>query len=164
MSYPPALLKFGEMVLGLVRAAELKEQDEGGKVWDDESRRALLAARALGLHGQATPVTPERVAELILQGLDLAVDYHEIGAFKVFVYPNFEGPISYSAEIERIDNGDRLMIFHTTRHASKAAAWEKVHEFVTGFSKQLLEIAELAARLGFNAFAKADTKEASDGT
>lgn len=36
------------MILGLVRAAELKEQDEGGQLWDDESRKALEAARSLG--------------------------------------------------------------------------------------------------------------------
>jgi hypothetical protein len=37
-----------EMVRGLVRAAEFKEQEEAGKIWDDECRRALEAARARG--------------------------------------------------------------------------------------------------------------------
>jgi hypothetical protein len=37
-----------EMIRGLVRAAELKEQDEGGVLWDDESRLALQEARLRG--------------------------------------------------------------------------------------------------------------------
>lgn len=37
-----------EMVRGLVRAAEFREQEEDGKIWDDECRRALEAARARG--------------------------------------------------------------------------------------------------------------------
>lgn len=37
-----------EMVRGLVRAAESKEQDDGGKIWDDESRLALEEARRRG--------------------------------------------------------------------------------------------------------------------
>lgn len=165
MSHPPALLKFGEMVLGLVRAAELKEQDEGGEVWDDESRGALLTARALGLHGQATPVTPERVAELILQGLDLTIDQYEIGIFKVVVYPvlNPDGGISYSASIDRTDSGGHLTVLHTTWHPSKVSAWAKVHEFMTDFSKQALGVADLAARLGFKALAKPEPEGAPDG-
>jgi hypothetical protein len=166
MSHPPALLQFGEMVLGLVRAAELKEQEEGGEIWDDEARRALLAARALELNRTRGAFGIERVSAIILQSLDLTNDHHEVGIFKVAVYPqlNFGTPISYSAEISRTDSGGHLTVFHTVQNASKAEAWEKVHEFVTGFSRQLLEIAELAARLGFNALAKADTEEASDGT
>lgn len=37
-----------EMVAGLVRAAELKEQGEGGRLYDDTARRALERARELG--------------------------------------------------------------------------------------------------------------------
>lgn len=37
-----------EMIRGLVRAAESKEQEDGGKIWDDECRRALEAARRRG--------------------------------------------------------------------------------------------------------------------
>lgn len=38
-----------QMILGLVRYAELREQDEsGGTIWDDESRLALKEARARG--------------------------------------------------------------------------------------------------------------------
>lgn len=37
-----------EMVCGLVRAAESKEQADGGSIWDDECRNALAAARARG--------------------------------------------------------------------------------------------------------------------
>lgn len=37
-----------EMVRGLVRAAESKEQADGGSIWDDECRNALAAARARG--------------------------------------------------------------------------------------------------------------------
>jgi hypothetical protein len=37
-----------DMVRGLVRAAEIRERDDGGKVWDDEVRVALDAARAMG--------------------------------------------------------------------------------------------------------------------
>lgn len=37
------------MIKGLVRFAELREQDEpSGKIWDDESREALDVARELG--------------------------------------------------------------------------------------------------------------------
>ncbi len=35
------------MMRGLVRCAELKEQEEGGTLWDDECRDALAAARRL---------------------------------------------------------------------------------------------------------------------
>ena len=166
MSHPPALLQFGEMVLTLVRAAEREEFRDGGEIRRKELRDALLVARSLGLHRKACgPRASEHVAELAVQLLDLTIDQHQVGIFKVVVYPqlNFGTPISYSAEISRTDSGGHLIVFHTTQHASKAAAWEKVHEFVTGFSKQLLEIAELAARLGFNALAKADTEGAPDG-
>jgi hypothetical protein len=38
-----------QMIRGLVRHAELREEDEpGGKIWDDESRQALDLARELG--------------------------------------------------------------------------------------------------------------------
>lgn len=37
-----------EMIRGLVRAAELKEWDEGGAPWDDECRLALEEARRRG--------------------------------------------------------------------------------------------------------------------
>lgn len=37
-----------DMIRGLVRAAELMEQGQGGKLWDDASRLALEAARARG--------------------------------------------------------------------------------------------------------------------
>jgi len=37
-----------EMVRGLVRAAEFKEQEDDGKIWDDQCRRALEAARSRG--------------------------------------------------------------------------------------------------------------------
>lgn len=37
-----------EMIRGLVRAAELREQAEGGRLWDDECRNALETARSLG--------------------------------------------------------------------------------------------------------------------
>ena len=37
-----------EMIRGLVRAAEFKEQEDGGKIWDDEVRRALEEARRRG--------------------------------------------------------------------------------------------------------------------
>lgn len=37
-----------DMVRGLVRAAEFAEQEDGGKVWDDEVRIALDAARERG--------------------------------------------------------------------------------------------------------------------
>lgn len=37
-----------EMIRGLVRAAELLEQRDGGKIWDDEARMALDHARELG--------------------------------------------------------------------------------------------------------------------
>lgn len=36
------------MVRGLVRCAEFKEEEERGKIWDDECRRALAKARELG--------------------------------------------------------------------------------------------------------------------
>jgi len=36
------------MILGLVRAAECREREEGGKLWDDECRKALAQARELG--------------------------------------------------------------------------------------------------------------------
>ncbi len=36
------------MISGLVRAAELKEQEECGMIWDDESRTALEEARRRG--------------------------------------------------------------------------------------------------------------------
>jgi hypothetical protein len=37
-----------EMIAGLVRAAEFKEQQENGMIWDDECRLALEAARRRG--------------------------------------------------------------------------------------------------------------------
>jgi hypothetical protein len=37
-----------EMIRGLVRAAEMIEQRDGGTVWDNEVRKALYAARDLG--------------------------------------------------------------------------------------------------------------------
>lgn len=37
-----------DMVRGLVRAAESKEQEDGGRIWDDECRRALDEARRRG--------------------------------------------------------------------------------------------------------------------
>lgn len=37
-----------DMIRGLVRAAELKEQADGGKIWDDACRIALEKARELG--------------------------------------------------------------------------------------------------------------------
>ena len=41
--------KTAKMIKGLVRFAELREQDEpGGKVWDDKSREALELARQCG--------------------------------------------------------------------------------------------------------------------
>jgi hypothetical protein len=41
-------MRVNEMVLGLVRCAELREQDGGGDLWDDASRLALAEARARG--------------------------------------------------------------------------------------------------------------------
>lgn len=38
-----------EMVRGLVRAAELLESRQGGRIWDDDARRALMDARAMNL-------------------------------------------------------------------------------------------------------------------
>lgn len=37
-----------EMIRGLVRAAETLEQRDGGRIWDDECRRALEEARRRG--------------------------------------------------------------------------------------------------------------------
>ena len=37
-----------DMVRGLVRAAELREREGGGDLWDDESRAALAEARRRG--------------------------------------------------------------------------------------------------------------------
>ena len=37
-----------DMIRGLVRAAELKEQEEGGEIWDDECCKALIKARKYG--------------------------------------------------------------------------------------------------------------------
>ncbi len=37
-----------EMIRGLVRAAEMIEQRDGGNVWDSEVSKALSAARDLG--------------------------------------------------------------------------------------------------------------------
>jgi hypothetical protein len=42
------LMAVNDMIRGLVRAAEYKEQDDGGKVWDDSIRKALEAARQRG--------------------------------------------------------------------------------------------------------------------
>lgn len=41
-------MKTDDMIRGLVRAAESKEQQDGGKVWDDEVRLALEEARRRG--------------------------------------------------------------------------------------------------------------------
>lgn len=41
-------MTLNEMIRGLVRAAEFKEQEENGKVWDDEVRQALEEARRRG--------------------------------------------------------------------------------------------------------------------
>jgi hypothetical protein len=41
-------MRVNDMVLGLVRCAELRERDGGGDLWDDESRLALAEARARG--------------------------------------------------------------------------------------------------------------------
>lgn len=43
-----AAMTVQEMIRGLVRAAEFKEQEEDGKIWDDACRRALEEARRLG--------------------------------------------------------------------------------------------------------------------
>jgi hypothetical protein len=43
-----AIASFKVMLLGLVRCAELCERDQGGALWDDESRVALDAARERG--------------------------------------------------------------------------------------------------------------------
>lgn len=37
-----------DMIRGLVRAAEMIEQRDGGEVWDDTVRRALATARSRG--------------------------------------------------------------------------------------------------------------------
>jgi hypothetical protein len=39
---------FVDLLLGLVRGAEMIEQRDGGSIWDDQVRAALAAARALG--------------------------------------------------------------------------------------------------------------------
>lgn len=44
------MMKVEEMIRGLVRAAEFKEREDcdGGRLWDDECRRALDEARTRG--------------------------------------------------------------------------------------------------------------------
>lgn len=42
------ILSVNDMVRGLVRAAEFKEREEGGAIYDDDCRFALQAARARG--------------------------------------------------------------------------------------------------------------------
>ena len=52
-------MTFPEMIVGLVRAAESLEQRDGGKIWDDDSRRALEEARRLGWGKHAIGEVPE---------------------------------------------------------------------------------------------------------
>jgi len=65
-----------EMIRGLVRAVEFKEIDDGGKVWDDECRLALEAARERGW-GQ------NKIGSLFEDGEPAAADKppSEIGRF-----------------------------------------------------------------------------------
>jgi hypothetical protein len=41
-------MNLNDMIRGLVRAAEMVEQRDGGTVWDDDVRRALAVARREG--------------------------------------------------------------------------------------------------------------------
>jgi hypothetical protein len=50
-----------EMIRGLVRGVESKEQDEGGQIWDDEVRKALEKARQLGWGKNQTGILDEKI-------------------------------------------------------------------------------------------------------
>jgi hypothetical protein len=140
---PTELLRFSEMVLGLVRAAELKEAHEGGELWDDESRSALAVAKDLGLHGQARP-TRQAVAGLILKALDLSVDQTDHGDLRLVVYPTFEsrGGISYNAELRR----SGMTEFHVTGCGSKAEARALIHQHIADFTGGIRDLIEEARK------------------
>lgn len=76
-----------EMVRGLVRAAEFKEQQDEGRIWDDECRRALEAARERGwglnrigrlVDSSVMRVEMEKLRELAERAMKLSVAPGEV--------------------------------------------------------------------------------------
>lgn len=63
---------FRVMMRGLVRAAEFKEQEDNGKIWDDECRNALAKARELGWGENKTGfLAVDHVCDAINQWADM---------------------------------------------------------------------------------------------
>ena len=61
---PPGTTTIERMMRGLMRAAEFKEQEHGGVIWDDEIRLAFDTAHALGWgRNQIGSLTPPVTAE-----------------------------------------------------------------------------------------------------